>query len=238
MKNPLQQYLAQVWQANWRYGLLGLLIVLTVSLALIFLRTTPFMQELLSERMLMEFVIDLPVKSSVIVLPFVLFYRGKMYAAWVAENPNIHISKKDFSTGTYLSIFLASLLGLPILIAVFVISSIVDPNTTERILTNGIFNTGAMVFFICVMAAIVYTLQFAKFMQKKQGAFFQMEIAALPSILLAAGLQALIQLTLTEQSYIFHTVVIVLMGFVVLLIGRVLTARKYEKMDSQQEKIS
>ena len=230
-KNPIKNYLMQSARTNGKTVLLALFALLVVWVAVAILRTIPAVTDIISERMLREFVVDLPVKFLIAVVPFIILKNDKSYAKWKETNPDSSITKKDFTTATYLNYFLISLTSIPVLAIIWVAAVLADPYILEYI-PMGIYNAGAMFFVVWAMAGLNYTLQFIRYLQKSKENKLTLAISFLISFGAAFGLQSLFYHVFElPRMVVLAAIIIAAMGLVVFLICRPITARLYEKSD-------
>ena len=201
-KNPIKNYLMQSVRTNGKTVLLALFSLLIVWVAVAIMRTIPAVTNLISERLLREFVVDLPVKFLIAVVPFIIIKNDKSYAKWKETNPDSPITKKDFTTATYLNYFLFSLTSMPVLAVVW------------------------------ATAGLNYTLQFIPYLQNDKGDTLAPIIGFLVSFGTAFGLQMLFyQLFELPRMATVAAIIIAAIGLVIFLICRPITARLYEKFD-------
>jgi len=229
--NSIKNYLMQSVRTNGKTVLLALFALLVVWVAVAILRTIPAVTDIISERMLREFVVDLPVKFLIAVVPFIILKNDKSYAKWKETNPDSSITKKDFTTATYLNYFLFSLTSMPVLAVVWVVAVLADPYILEYI-PMGIYNAGAMFFVVWAMAGLNYTLQFIPSWQKYREDDLALIISFLISFGTAFGLQMLFYRVFElPRMATIAAIIIAVIGLVVFLICRPITARLYEKFD-------
>jgi len=214
--------------------LFALFVLLIVWVAVAIMRTIPAVTNVISERWLRELVVDLPVKFIIAVVPYIIIRSNKGYAKWKETNPDSPITKKDFTTATYLNYFLFSLTSMPALAVVWVVAVLADPYMLAYI-PMGIYNAGAMFFVVWAMAGLNYTLQFIPSWQKYREDDLALIISFLISFGTAFGLQSLFYRVFElPRMATPAAMIIAAMGLVVFLICRPITARlykKYEKSD-------
>jgi len=230
-KKPIKNYLIQSVGTNGKTVLLALFALLIVWVAVAILRTVPAVTDMISERWLRELVVDLPVKFIIGLIPYIILMKTKSYSKWTEANPDAPISKKDFTTATYLGYFLFSLASMPVLAAVWVVAVLADPYILEYI-PMGIYNAGAMFFVVWAMAGLNYTLQFIPYLQNDKGDSLAPIIGFLVSFGIAFGLQSLFYRVFElPRMATLAAIIIAAMGLVIFLICRPITARLYEKSD-------
>jgi len=230
-KTPIKNYLMQSVRTNGKTVLLALFALLIVWVAVAIMRTIPAVTNLISERLLREFVVDLPVKFLIAVVPFIIIKNDKSYAKWKETNPDSPITKKDFTTATYLNYFLFSLTSMPVLAVVWVVAVLADPYIFEYI-PMGIYNAGAMFFVVWAMAGLNYTLQFIAYLRNDKGDSLAIIIGFLVSFGTAFGLQSLFYRVFElPRMATPAALIIAAIGLVIFLICRPITARLYEKSD-------
>ncbi|MCL2569394.1 MAG: hypothetical protein FWE12_08245 [Oscillospiraceae bacterium] len=230
-KKPIKNYLMQSVRTNGKTVLLALFALLIVWVAVAIMRTIPAVTNVISERWLRELVVDLPVKFIIAVVPYIILTRTKSYSKWTEANPDAPISKKDFTTATYLNYFLFSLTSMPVLAVVWVVAVLADPYILEYI-PMGIYNAGAMFFVVWATAGLNYTLQFIQYLQNDKGDSLAPIIGFLVSFGTAFGLQSLFYRVFElPRMATPAAMIIAAMGLVVFLICRPITARLYEKFD-------
>jgi hypothetical protein len=230
-KTPIKNYLIQSVRTNGKTVLLALFALLIVWVAVAILRTVPAVTNVISERLLREFVVDLPVKFVIGLIPYILLMRTKSYSKWTEANPDTPITKKDFTTVAYLNYFLFSLASMPVLAVVWVVAVLADPYMLAYI-PMGIYNAGAMFFVVWAMAGLNYTLQFIPYLQNDKGDNLAPIIGFLVSFGTAFGLQSLFYHVFElPRMATPAAMIIAAIGLVVFLICRPITARLYEKSD-------
>jgi hypothetical protein len=225
-KNPVKSYLALSVRRNGKSILITQLGILVIGIILVASRIIPAMEDIFSDHLLREFVVDLPVKIAIGAAPFILMTRSKTYAKWREANPGISIEKKDFTTATYLEMFIAPFIGVPVLIAVWGAAILADSSIIESVLTTGIFNIGAVFFLFWLMATLLYTLQFTKLLEVNEGAMLLI-VCLFGSLWITVGLQSL--LLETEIPFTLRALVCALLGLIILFLGRMMTIKLYEK---------
>ena len=230
--NPIKHYFAQSVRTNGKWVLIAWVGVLIFGLILATARVLPPIQNLFSEHMLGEFVVDLPVKAAFLVIPLILIVRSKSYKEWQEANLNVPITKKKFSTSLYLEIFLFTLLGIPTLIIIWLVAGLIDHAIIERIFITGILASGEMFLWVWLMTTLIYTLQFTPLGKISNG-----------SVLVAVSLLGSLQLVVSLQNTLWYVVddmevpipivvaTYVFIGLIILVIGRTITAKLYEKVD-------
>jgi len=230
-KNSIKNYLMQSVRTNGKIVLLALFALLVVWVAVAIMRTIPAVTNVISERLLREFVVDLPVKFVIGLVPYIILMRTKSYSKWTEANPDTPITKKDFTTATYLNHFLLSLTSMPVLAIIWVAAVLADPYMLEYI-PMGIYNAGAMFFVVWAMAGLIYTLQFIPYFQKPKEEKLNLAISFLISFGTAIGLQMLFYRAFElPRMATLAAIIIAAIGLVVFLICRPITARLYEKFD-------
>ncbi|MCL2171127.1 MAG: ABC-2 transporter permease [Defluviitaleaceae bacterium] len=228
-KNPIKNYLIQSVRTNGKIVLLALFALLVVWVAVAILRTVPAVTDVISERLLREFIVDLPVKFVVALLPYIILMRTESYSKWTKANPDTPITKKDFTTATYLNHFLLSLTSMPVLAVIWTVAVLADPYMLEYI-PMGIYNAGAMFFVVWAMAGLNYTLQFMTYFQKSKEKKLTLAISFIISFGIAFGLQSLFYSVFElPRMATLAAIIIAAIGLVVFLICRPITARLYEK---------
>jgi len=227
-KNPIKHYLAWSARTNGKIIIIALVIILVAGLALAIARGIPSIANQFSEHMLNEFIVDIPVKLVILVVPCILLFKSKTHKEWQELHKDISITKKDYVTATYLEIFLSTFISLPVLLIIWIVAVLVDSSVSENILTIGVFNLGAGFFLIWMMTALVYTLQFTKLVKINDGAVL-LVVCLFASLWTTMGFQSL--LFLAEIPSLLKGAICALAGLVILLIGRAITAKLYEKVD-------
>lgn len=229
--NPIKNYLIQSFRTNGKNVLLALFALLIVWVAVAIMRTIPAVIDVISERLLRNFVVDLPVKFVIALVPYIILMKTKSYSKWTEANPDAPISKKDFTTATYLGYFLFSLASMPVLAVVWVVAVLADPYMLEYI-PMGIYNAGAMFFVVWAMAGLTYTLQFIPYLKKSKETELTLAISFIISFGTAFGLQSLFYRVFElPRMATIAAIIIAAIGLVVFLICRPITARLYEKSD-------
>ncbi|MCL2188664.1 MAG: hypothetical protein FWC16_04830 [Defluviitaleaceae bacterium] len=230
-KNPIKNYLVQSVSTNGKIVLLAWFVLLVVWVAVAIMRTIPAVTDIISERMLREFVVDFPVKFIIALIPYIILMKTKSYVEWTEANPDTPITKKDFTTATYLNYFLFSLASMPVLAVVWVVAVLADPYMLEYI-PMGIYNAGAMFFVVWAMAGLNCTMQFIPYLQKTKEKKLTLAIGFIISFAIAFGLQMLFYRVFElPRMAAVAAIIIAAIGLVVFLICRPITARLYEKSD-------
>jgi len=229
-KNPIRHYLAQSVRTNGKLIFIAFVLILIGGIILATIRVLPPIVNMFSEHMLGEFVVDLPLKAAFIVIPLILFYKSKFHEEWQEANPDTSITKSEFSTAIYLEIFLSTFIGIVALLIVWIVAGLVDPTIIPRILRVGVFSLGEGFLWVWLMTTLVYTLQFTPFAKISEGA-----------LLLCAALLGSLQVVVRLQNTSWHFIndvgtpiplvvaTYTLVALVILVIGRTITARLYEK---------
>jgi hypothetical protein len=223
-RNSIKYYLANSARTNGKPIFIFLIIFLVVGIIFAIGRSTSLFASLFSEHLLSEFVVDLPVKAAALIVPTILFIKSKSHKEW--QEAHHDIPKKDFTTAIYLEIFIASFVAVPVLFIIWIAAVLVDPSVIENILTIGVFNLGACFFWIWMMTALIYTLQFTKLANIREGA-----------VLYVVCLFASLWLTVKLQSSLFSAgmpvaaLICAFAGLIVLVVGRAITARLYKNFN-------
>ena len=228
IKNPIKSYLVKSAKANSKPVLIALLVFLIVGLILVIGRITPVFKSIFSEHLLRELVVDLPVKAVGLIVPIILMFKNKSHSEWHEAYPDMPMSKKNFTTAIYLEMFLSALVAVPVLVVIWVVASLVDPNIVESILTTGVFALGVMFFIPWVMTALIFTLQFTKLLEINDGAVLLFG-SVLVAFWLGVGLQSLLFALVVPHA--LASVICAFIGLIIILIGWKITASLYEKVD-------
>jgi len=228
--NPIKHYLAQTVRTNGKWVLIAWSGVLVFGLILATARVLPPIQNLFSEHILGEFVVDLPVKAAFLIIPLILIVRSKSHKEW--QEANLTITKKKFSTALYLEIFLFTFLGIPALIIIWLVAGLIDPTIIERIFITGILASGEMFLWVWLMTTLIYTLQFTPLGEISEGSVL-VAVSLLGSLWLVVSLQNTLWYVVDDMGVSIPIVVAtyVFIGLIILVIGRTITAKLYEKVD-------
>ena len=231
-KNPIKHYLSQSVRTNRKWVFFAWISILAFGLILATIRVLPPIASLFSEHILGEFVVDLPVKTAFLVIPLILIVRSKSHKKWQEANPDVPITKKNFSTALYLEIFLSIFLGVPALIITWIVAGLIDPVIVERIFITGILASGEMFLWVWLMTTLIYTLQFTPLVKVGDG-----------SVLVAAGLLGSLWVVVSLQNTLWYSIneigvpiplvvaIYMFVALLILVIGWVITAKVYEKVD-------
>jgi len=231
-KDPIKYYLIQSVKMNGRHILIALIGTLAFGLILATTRVFPPIANLFSEHMLGEFVVDLPVKAAFLIIPIVLFYKSKTHKEWQEANQDTSITKKEFATAIYLEIFLSTFIGIFALLIIWIVAGLVDPSIVDRIHRVGVFSLGEGFLWVGLMTTLVFTLQFTALVKIAKG-----------SLLLCASLLGSLQVIVILQNISWYfiddvgipiplvTLTYASVGLFILVIGRTITARLYDKVD-------
>ena len=219
MPNSIKNFLAQSVRANWKLVLFSLLLILIAGVVSVITGVIP-------EDMRVGIVFNIFPKITIVAAPFILMMRTKSHAEWQESQPDTPITKKDFTTGIYLDVFLSTFIGVPALALIWVVASLVDPYIID--FNEGFLVAGGVFCWIWTMTSLLYTFQFTKFGKHNGGQtlmlvciFVSLGFAvALTRIGHAIGLPAILIVTL-----------LMLVGLLMFLIGWAITKRLYEKID-------
>jgi len=117
----IKDFLTQSIRTNSKLILLVLLCMLVVGVAILLIGLIPEHREVVS-----LVIFNLPAKITVGLIPIILILKSKTYSEWNTANPNIALSKKDFTNASYLEVFLSSFLGILPLVLIWIAAYLVS----------------------------------------------------------------------------------------------------------------
>jgi len=253
-KSPVKHYLAQSVRTNGKWAFIAWVCTLFVCIILVTIRVLPPVYNLIPFLMDDIFVFNVPPKLAPFAVPLVLilgnmmcrqepkpdtptekglmFFRGASYKAWQENNPDIPITKKEFATALYLEIFLSTFFGVFALGIIWTVAGLLDPTVFEHIFRNGIHVLGVVFLWVCLATTMFYTLQFSPLKKIANGGLLLI-ISLFGSLQVAAWFQnnswPLIDDTGISIPLVFT--VFTLIGLIFLVIGSVITALLYKRVD-------
>jgi len=220
-KNPIKSYLAQSVRTNGRLVLLVLLGILVVGVAISLVGLIPEHRELVS-----LVIFNLPAKITVGLIPIILILKSKTYSEWSVANPDITITKKDFTNATYLEVFLSSFLGILPLVLIWIAVHFVYPGMVD--LDEGFGVLGGSFGLVWGMIGLVYALQFTKLANINEGAVLFAVGFFVPFGVVVAIQRAFHAI---ELPLIFIAGIPALIGFIVFMVSRPIAVCLQDKKD-------
>jgi len=236
-ENPRPAAYYLVNSANANDKLIGRMMITTMIVVYIFAMVghiLPFVDQF-SERLLNIYIFELPVWMTVLPLPLILLFRSKPHKEWqeTHENtmkvPRKSITAKEFTTATYLEIFLSTIIASSLIVINWGgVLWALGHDVREILFTIGVFNLGSRFFHIWMMTSLVFILRFTKLAKIAPRAVLML-LCFFASLLATMGLQSL--LTSLEIPYAIAAVICAILGLIVLRVGWAVTVRLYEKVD-------
>jgi len=202
----------------------ALLLILIVGLILAIIRVIPPIANLLPNVVINDFFIDIQlakVALAVVLLP--LFYKSKTYLTWQEENPDVPITKKEFTIAIYLEAALYTILSFLPLLITWIVGGSINPNMLEAIFETGIYTVGEAFFWGWLTIAMFYALRLTP-IRKIIGD------SVLGIICFLVALQVTINL-IWRVDFGHYTLRALILGLIVLAIGWVITVILYRKAD-------
>ena len=233
-ENPRPAVYYLVSSANANDKLIGRMMITTMIVVYIFAivgHILPFV-DLFSESLLNIYIFEFPVWMTVLPLPIILLWRSKPHKEWQETHKNTmkvprkSITTKEFTTATYLEIFLSTIIASSLIVINWGgVLWALGPDVREILFTIGVFNLGFRFFHIWMMASLVFIFRFAKLAKVARGAILML-LCFFASLLATMGLQSL--LTLLEIPYAIAAAICAILGLIVLRIGCAVTVRLHE----------
>ncbi|MCL2376016.1 MAG: hypothetical protein FWC76_01340 [Defluviitaleaceae bacterium] len=228
--SPAGYYLFNSTRANAKLIYYYFLTFIPMGIVLGIATTIPLLTDPLPEHLLNKLILDVPVWLMALPLPLILLFRSKPHKEWQEthknemECPRKSLTAKEFTTATYLEIFLFTIISFVPLIINWSAAITEGSSIREKLFTIGVFNLGTVFFHIWMMTALVFIFRFTKARRA-----ILMLLCFFASLLATMGLQSL--LTSLEIPYAIAAAICALLGLIVLRIGWAITVRLYEKVD-------
>jgi len=202
----------------------ALLLILVVGLILVIVRVIPPVANLLPYFIINDFFIDIQlVKAALIIVLLPLLGKSKTHLAWQEVNSDVPITKKKFTTAIYLEAILSTLLAFLPLLVTWIVGGLINPDMNDAIFETGIYTIGEAFFWAWLTIALFYTLRLTP-IRKTVG----------DSVLIVVSCLAALQVTINliwRIDFGHYTLRALILGFIVLAIGWIITAMLYKKID-------
>jgi hypothetical protein len=218
---------------NGKLILLATVGVLAVGLILAIGRIIPPINNLLSEELSVLLVANIALKVAFVAIPLILLVKGKTHKQWQEANPDTPITKKNFSTAIYLEMFLFTFIGFFLIVVIWAIAGLIDPDIAEPLLSVYVFGIGEGFLWVWMMTVLVYTLQFTPLVKIVDGIVLLLASFLGSLHIIAEFLQPLSWNYIDYEGVPIPLVIgiYILVGLLLLIIGRTITAKLYEKVD-------
>ena len=200
-----------------------------------------------SPELITDAIVGFPVTVAVALAPIILMFLSHTTMAQ-ESSPEIPITKRQFITRLYLKIFLSTFIAVPVVVLVWFIAALTGHVNVDYILSTGLYSLGVGFLFVWIVMACFYTLQFTL---RPLMHFIMLDVMNMPdykeeksagywiykSLLISVIITLAWWCARTIQSLLFRlelqsiltTLLTVLIGLVILLIGWVVALKLYER---------